>query len=346
MKVVVACAGHAAPHAGWAAIDELADLLAHYFDAPLLAPRRSRPGWTRRLLGRASSAWEPIGCAGGDVLIVVAHAPQDLAMVQAIDRVRQRFSRIYAWVTDSYFEAGFGPATALYDGITVTAPEDADHPRRRFGIPVHQVYQGVDGLAWAPPMAAQRSIDLIGFGRMPPSYHEHFARRYHDPRSARLYLHSPLGHVSGPSVHLERGMLFKLLHRASISLAFHLYVEPQGQRPRSMMVTSRWLESLLSGCIVAGKRPVSTMADEMLCWPGATVELDDDPRRAGEQIDALLDDADALAAQRRANVHQVLLRHDWRHRIAQMCGLFDWPVPPALREDIDRLHARAAEWRG
>ncbi len=29
MKVVVACPGHAAPHAGWAAIDELADLLVH-----------------------------------------------------------------------------------------------------------------------------------------------------------------------------------------------------------------------------------------------------------------------------------------------------------------------------
>lgn len=74
-------------------------------------------------------------------------------------------------------------------------------------------------------------------------------------------------------------MLFKLLHRSRISLAFHLFVEPQGNRPRSMMVTSRWLESLLSGCIVAGKRPVSRMADDMLFWPGATTELSDEPEK-------------------------------------------------------------------
>ena len=139
-------------------------------------------------------------------------------------------------------------------------------------------------------------------------------------------------------------MLFKLLHRTRVSLAFHLYVEPQGDRPRSMMVTSRWLESLLSGCIVAGKRPVSRMADEMLSWPGATVELSDDPGQAGEQVIGLLARDDELHAQRRSNIRHAILNHDWRDRIRTMCRLFELPVPRALGEDLERLQALAADF--
>ena len=344
MKVVVACAGHAAPHAGWAAIDELADLLVHYLGGELISPRRAPPSLAQRLLGKASTAWEPIDCAGGDMLIVVAHAPQDLSMIDAIAGCRRKFKRIVAWVTDSYFQAGFGRATAEYDAITVTAHEDAAHPRSRYGIAVHQVYQGVDGLAWAPPPDALRAIDLIGFGRMPPSYHAHFSQRFHAASSPHLYLHSPLGNVTGESVHLERGMLFKLLHRTKVSLAFHLYVEPQGQRPRAMMVTSRWQESLLAGCVVAGKRPVSRMGEDMLCWPDATMELADDPQDAGDELQHLLAFDDELHALRQRNVREVLLRHDWRHRIVELCGHFGLPLPLALAEDLQRVRALAGRF--
>lgn len=341
MKVSVLCAGHAAPHAGWVAIDELADLIARYFDAELLSPRRQPAGWPQRVLKRGATHWSELRSDGGDVLIVVAHGPQDLAMIDAIPDCRKRFSRIHAWVTDSYFAAGFGRATANYDSITVTAHEDVAYPRDRFGIDVHPLTQGADCLTWAPRVEAGRDIDLIGFGRMPPSYHAQFQRMFHAPDSPHLYLHSPLGNVTGSTVHLERGMLFKLLQRTRVSLAFHLYVEPQGDRPRSMMVTSRWLESLLSGCIVAGKRPTSRMADEMLAWPGATLELADDPVAAGEQLLDLFARNDALRAQRRTNIREMLLRHDWRHRIVDLCRLFKLPVPPALAADVGRVRALA-----
>lgn len=341
MKISVLCAGHAQPHAGWVAIDELADLLVGYFDAELLSPRRLPPRWHDRMRRSRTPRYEPVRTAGGDVLIVVAHSPTDLDLIDAIPDCRRKFARIHAWVTDSYFTAGFGRATAKYDSITVTAHEDVAHPRDRFGTRVHQLYQGADCLTWSPRHAVARDIDLIGFGRTPPSYHAQFARTFHAASSPHLYLHSPLGNVTGPSVHLERGMLFKLLHRTRISLAFHLFVEPQGARPRSMMVTSRWLESLLAGCIVAGKRPRSRMADEMLFWPGATIELADDPADADSQLRILLQDEDLLAEQRRSNIRHALLHHDWRDRIGKLCEWFALPVPAALDDDRDRLRALA-----
>jgi hypothetical protein len=132
-------------------------------------------------------------------------------------------------------------------------------------------------------------------------------------------------------------MLFKLLHRSRISLAFHLLVEPQGDRPRSMMVTSRWLESLLSGCIVVGKRPVSRMADDMLFWPDATIELSQDPQTASDELVALLARNDELEQQRRTNIFQTLSFHDWRYRIGALCAMMELSPPDKLREDVAQL---------
>ncbi|MCG9032889.1 glycosyltransferase [Laribacter hongkongensis] len=344
MKFSVLCAGMAEPHAGWAAIDELAELLVHYFDAELLSPKPWPSGWGSRWLERIRPRYQPVDTAGGDVLMVVCRGPADLALISAVPGCRRRFQRIHAWVTDSYFQAGFGRDAVLYDGISVTAVEDAAFPHDRFGIPVVQIYQGADCLKWAPRHMHVRDIDLIGYGRTPPGYQTCFARRFHSAASPYLYLHSPVGHVTGSSVHLERGMLFKLLQRTRISLAFHLYVEPQGQRPRSMMVTSRWLESLLAGCIVAGRRPVSRMADEMLFWPGATLELAEEPEQAADQVQSWLQHDDDWQAQRRCNIHHMLLHHDWRWRLMQMCQQFGWPAPQALHDDIAGIRELAKQF--
>jgi hypothetical protein len=217
-------------------------------------------------------------------------------------------------------------------------------PQNRFQIPVHQLYQGADCLTWVPRLPHHRDIDVMGFGRTPPSYQACFSQRFHQSSSPYLYLHSPLGNLSGASVHLERGMLFKLLQRTRISLAFHLYVEPQGGRPRAMMVTSRWLESLLSGCIVAGRRPVSRMADEMLCWPGATLELSEHPQTAADELEALLLRNDTLATQRRTNMAEMLARHDWRYRIQAFCSLMNLPVPAKLLADLVRVQELGASF--
>ena len=345
MKMTVLCAGLSAPHAGWAAIDELAFILARCFDAELLSSPELAAPWLRRMAGRAKPRFAPLASAGGDVLIVVARGPGDLAMAAAIKDVRRKFTRIHAFVTDSYFQAGFVDETALYDSITVTAHEDMAYPAERFGIPVHQLYQGSDCLRWVPRQNFAREIDIMAFGRTPPSYQACFSQRFHASDSPFLYLHSPLGNLGGASVHLERGMLFKLLHRTRISLAYHLLVEPQGNRPKSMMVTSRWLESLLSGCIVAGRRPVSRMADEMLNWEGVTVELPDAPEDAADRLSDLLKNNEALGQQRQRNIERTLAQHDWRYRIARMCVLFDLPPPAALQTELAQLQALAHNWR-
>lgn len=346
MKISVLCTGFSHPHVGWVAIDELAKLMVYYFDAELLSPVRLKAPWPMRTIRPHRQHFETIDTKGGDVLFVVAHSPGDLEAIKAIPRCRQKFKKIYAWVTDSYFYADFPLETAWFDAITVTAIEDMPFVENKFKIEVKHLYQGADCLTWVPKTleASQRSIDLIGFGRNPPSYHKAFSRHFHDAASPYLYLHSPLGNISGPDVHTERGMLFKLLQRSKVSMAFHLFVEPQVDRPRSMMVTSRWLESLLSGCIVAGQRPQSQMADDMLCWPGSTLELSSQPLQAVEQLEHIFTNDNEFHDQRRLNIHEMLLRHDWRKRIQVICNLWNWPIPHALQQDLEKIARLAASF--
>ncbi len=345
MRMTVLYAGQRSPHAGWAAIDELALILARLFEAELLSPATKPSSPLRRLARRQKLQFFPLECAGGDVLFVVARGPEDLAMISAIRDVRGKFNTIHAFVTDSYFQAGFCAETALFDSITVTAHDDIDFPARKFGIQVHQLYQGTDALQWAPRQAFAREIDVMSFGRTPPGYQSAMTQAFHRMDSPYLYLHSPLGNLSGPTVQVERAMLFKLLHRTRISLAFHLLIEPQGERPRSMMVTSRWLESLLSGCLVAGRRPVSRMADEMLDWAGSTTELSAVPEEAVHELQLLLADEETHQQQRRRNVRNIIERHDWRQRIQCLCVLHGWPVPRALQDELQQLEALAQVWQ-
>ncbi len=338
MKISVLYAGLASPHAGWVAIDELAELFAHYFNAEILSPKLIPRQGIDRLVHRNTLVHEPLQTSGGDVLIVVARGPGDLALINSIPDCRHKFGKIYGVMIDSYFQTGYVKETALFDAITVTAHEDIDFPKSQYKIPVHQLYQGADCLTWAPKTFKTREIDIMSFGRTPPSYHSKFSTRFHPAISPYLYLHSPLGNLTGPSVRLERGMLFKLLHRTRISLAFNLFIEPQGDRPRSMMVTSRWLESLLAGCIVAGRRPVSRMADDMLFWPKSTVELSDDPEIASDELIKLLLNNDDLEEQRRSNIYHTISNHDWRYRIESFCKMMNIQIPQSLSDDLMCVH--------
>ena len=345
MKMTILYAGQSSPHAGWAAIDELALIMARVFAAELLSPAILPNSLLRRVTRREKLQFAPLACAGGDVLFVVARGPEDLAMVNAISNVRRKFGRVHAFVTDTYFHAGYYAETALFDSITVTALEDCAFPVEKFGVRVHHLYQGSDTLQWAPRCDFTREIDIMSFGRTPPSYQSALTQAFHRMDSPYLYLHSPLGNLSGPTVQVERAMLFKLLHRTRISLAFHLLLEPQGGRPRSMMVTSRWLESLLSGCVVAGRRPVSRMAEDMLAWPGSTHELSEVPGEATQELEALLRNDDGLQHQRRVNVYNTIQRHDWRQRIQTLCGFNGWSLPSGLKDELQQLEALALQWR-
>ena len=224
-----------------------------------------------------------------------------------------------------------------YDHIFCTTEEGAETVRKKFGVSSSILRQGFDCLSWASVNTA-RCIDIIGFGRQPQSYHHEFQRAFHNRHSQLIYLHSPIGATTGPAVWTERPMLLKLLQRSKISLAFHLLVEAQDNRPRAAtFVTTRWLESLAAGCVVVGKKPIGQMAVEMFCWPDSSIDLPDNPLDAVEMIKDLLSDTDFLGRMRAQNVSQMCERHDWRYRIRDIYEHFGMQLPSLLKTELLEL---------
>ena len=238
------------PSAGWVAIDEFEDLFQRFDGIRILCPEhRSICSAFGRMQSRLFGPFIRLNDidASGELLLVVARAPSDLRMVDALANARKRFRKIVGYVINSYFIDGFENSVRQYDHVFSTTEEGADLVRTKYGISSSVLFQGFDCLNWAS-IDPGRSIDLIGFGRQPESYHREFQNAFHNSASNILYLHSPIGAQSGANVWIERPMMLKLLQRSKISLAFHLMVEPVAGRPRAAnFVTSRWLESLGRG---------------------------------------------------------------------------------------------------
>jgi hypothetical protein len=280
-----------------------------------------------------------------ELLLVVARAPVDLRLIYSIGNARRRFRYIAGYVIDSYFMEGFEPSVRYYDHIFSTTQEGADLVRTKFGIPSSILRQGFDCLNWAN-LDSGRCIDLIGFGRQPSSFHLEFQRSFHTSRSNLLYLHSPLGNLSGTAVWDERPMILKLMQRSKLSLAFHLLVEPRGNRPRAAsFVTSRWFESLATGCVVVGKRPLGQMAVDLFPWTDALIELPDIPSEAADIIKTMASNKSFLHRTRTRNVIEMCCRHDWRYRIRDIYEHFDLKLPCRLVADLCDLEALGTRLR-
>jgi hypothetical protein len=329
------------PFVGWASIDEFEHLFAFLGDATVAVPasRKIRSGLPKKLVMHAFGRFvPPPGLPSeGDLLLAVAHSPSDLLMLQGVPNAKKRFRNIAAFVIDSYYTNDFGAATEWYDHVFCTTLEGVRTVQERFGVSSSLLRQGFDCLNWASANS-DRGIDLIGFGRQPETFHRAFQKAFHRPQSPLMYLHSPIGAAVGPDVWTERPMMLKLLQKANMSLAFNLSIEPLGSRPRAeSFLTNRWLESLGTGCIVVGKRPPGQMAEEMLCWPDATIELSDDATKAPAVITALASDAKFLESARLRNAVEMCRRHDWRYRIRDIFNQFNLALPPALRSELALL---------
>ena len=331
--------------AGWVAIDEFEDLFNRLCGFRILCPEhrtllRDPLGRVqRRVLGRFHRLNENVDDA--ELLLVVARTPSDLRMLYSLADARKRFRKVAGYVIDSYFIEGFESSVISYDHIFTTTQEGAEFVRAKYGVSSSVLRQGFDCLTWANIDPA-RSIDLIGFGRQPASYHREFQRSFHASHSNILYLHSPIGAKAGPAVWEERPMMLKLLQRSKMSLAFHLLVEPEEARPRAAdFVTSRWFESLAAGCVIVGKRPLGEMAAELFDWPNALIELPDAPAEATDVVKALAGDAMFLEETRTRNVIEMCRRHDWRYRIRNIYEHFDLSLPERLKIEIIALERLA-----
>ncbi len=326
----------ARPRPGWDPIIEFEDVAAQACDAKLIAPQHHR-FWRRpyrRLLRRYPGPYvrQPRLHASEvpDVLLVVACTPVGIAQVQAIPGWR-RSPLVIAYVIDSFDMDQYPAVTRQLDHVFTPIDTDASIIERRFGVPTSVIPVATDVMR-QPDDDSPRPIDLVAYGRQPYAYLESF--RSVDDIIFRDML---------PGVDAERHVFWEELRRAKLAAAFNTLTPVcRGRIFTHSILTPRWFEALAAGCIVIGRRPRTPLADRILCWEDATIELPD-ADASPTFVRNLLNDAPRLTAARERNREHLLRGHDWRHRLRDMFEVLGLPLPGRLAVDLQKLEARVGQ---
>jgi hypothetical protein len=209
---------------------------------------------------------------GSRSCLFICPFPADLSSILLVPNWRQTFSRIVAWVFDSFWTDWIPPwarASRIFDHVFVTEQEDLKTWRRRVRAPVDWLPWGSDVLNLGSSNAV-RPIDLLRFGRQPKEWDD-------DQVNARLCQSSGINfHGRPPSLSdatdNERGLM-GMLSKTKLTLAFTNRVSPGAQtHHKREYITGRWTDSLAAGATVAGIPPHSESVQSLL-WPEALLDI-------------------------------------------------------------------------
>ena len=333
MKLWILSERCARPRAGWDPITEFEDLAAQSCDAKLIAPQHHR-FWRRpyrRFLQRYPGPYvrqpRPDASEVPDVLLVVACTPAGIAQVQAIPGWR-RTPLVAAYVIDSFYMDQYPAVTRQLDHVFTPIDTDASLIERRYGVPASVIPMATDVMRHGDD-DSPRPIDLVAYGRQPYAYLESFQR------GGDIVFRDAL-----PGIGAERRLFWEELRRAKLAAAFNTLTPMcRGREFTRSILTPRWFESLAAGCIVVGRRPRTPLAERILCWEDATIELPD-ADSSPQFVRDLLSDSPRRAAARVRDRQHMLRGHDWRHRLRDMFEVLGLSLPARLAVDLKELEAR------
>ncbi|HEY6477968.1 MAG TPA: glycosyltransferase [Polyangia bacterium] len=351
----------------WDPVYELEQLVATACDGSIVAPRAraiyqlAEPAHGRNIRGlrglvrRTIGAFEPAKLgpkSEPEMLLVIGISAFDMEVVRAIPEWRQRFDLVMGYIIDCWWgPESFPDVLPKFDRFFIGIPDELDQWNKDVGVPTTLIPFGVDALTEGSDRS-ERPIDLLSYGRLPDQFRRAFSRRFARPDSRFLYLpmvpraveQYPLKSYEDRNDHPDSALLFQMLRKSKTSICFD--TKYPGMRPFPYsIVTFRWYDAIATGTAVVGKRPTTAEAGRLLNWPDATIEIDDDPALAIEQLEALFGDEARLGRIYLRNHYEALRQHDWRLRVAEMYRVAGVSLPPGLVRQLEELDQRVTAAR-
>jgi hypothetical protein len=204
--------------------------------------------------------------------LLICPSPADLSSILLVPDWRQTYSRIIAWVFDSFWTNWIPPwarVSRIFDHVFVTEREDLNTWRRKIHASVDWLPWGSDVLNLGSSNPA-RTIDLLRFGRQPKEWDDDLANG-RVCQSSGINFHGRPQSLSDATEN-ERGLM-GMLSKTKFALAFSNRVSPNPQtHPNREYITGRWTDSLAAGATVAGIPPRSESVQSLL-WPEALVDI-------------------------------------------------------------------------
>jgi hypothetical protein len=304
--------------AGWTPIQHMVAIAAQMLEAPVIAIDHRMPS---RITQALSVLNRRDRNTGDELCLMVCAGPGELLKVLRLAEWRTRFKFIAAWIIDSFWTTHISSIVKVsnpFDQFFVTSIEDVDLWRQTTGVPTSWLPWGADVLRRGGT-TAERDWDVTRVGRQPPEWSDDAEVSEASARLGIKFRGRPLS--LGLSTQENQRLLMGIYSSTKYVLAFSNSVNPESYtHPTRQYLTGRWVDSLGCGATVAGVRPRSETADELL-WPGATLEFPSVQRREGLEI---LTGAIASWSPQDAahNYHMALKKLDWRWRFNVLATLF------------------------
>lgn len=334
--------------AGWAPILSMADLLCRYLKTqPIMLDTRTSLSRTTKVLGTL-----PRPKRGNRQALVIAYDPGQLNAIAQSHLIFKQYSACYGWVIDSFWSERIpriARSNKTYTKIFVTDPGDLEDWQKAGISSLGVLPWGTDvwsNLRERLAATSQKTTDLLRVGRQPVAWDLDEQTAQVAQKHGVAFKGRP---AFGASAEESALILNQALSHAKCVLAFSVRVSPTHYtHPTKDYITARWLDALAWGATVAGQRPESEAAKDLL-WDTATLDISsDDIERGMAQVKEALESFTEVKSAHR--VLNSLERFDWRHRFK---SLFDHMgiTSDSLNQDllaisqtlIQERHARAQD---
>ena len=343
-------------HVGWLGADELESVLDHLLQPVFIHGYRANAEGSKflnpalkRFERKLFKSWFklrdiPEFAEGNDNVLLILGL--DTNVIDAIFPMANFLDRFRVKVV--YLLDHFDPrwirkeAVSALDHIFVIDPKLAEETYSVTSVPTTCLPYAVDILKFPPLNLGLRNIDVFGYGRV----YEKFSaclKNYCNIQNKQscFYLHSTFRGPSVSDLGEHRLIMNKLLSYSKINLCFEPSQTPRFRQQSPILY--RWFESYAAGCTVVGKRPFNPGVADLIDWENSTIDIPDNSDDWIPFIHSIIQDDEMLKINAQRNYIQALRRHDWRHRIKQLLGLIDYPIPDALNNEIDYLQKSATE---
>lgn len=195
---------------------------------------------------------------------------------------------------------------------------------------------GVDVMRFCPyPNPPLRSVDVYSLGRRSTIVHEALLKSAEQREI--FYIYDTMKNMLVMDHRQHRDLIANIAKRSQFFLVnppkFNEFGLTNGQNE----IGYRFFEGAASGTVMIGKRPQCEVFNEHFGWPDAVIDI---PYEEGMIREALFDlgsQPERLAAIRRNNVVQSLLRHDWAYRWRAVLDIIGLEPMPALIHRAQRL---------
>lgn len=350
------------PHVSWASAFEFEDVVCEIDDVDLVAPSRVEPrqlpGETtffaqlQKHLGlevhRRPGIEKTVLRDDYDLLFVRVMTPADLHILDSIEGWRDRCRVKVCWVEELWAEKlrhakmlrlfdPFDHVFVAHAGITKALSE-------RIKPPCSYLSFGVDALRFCPhPNPPPRSIDFYALGRRSSTVHQELFDRANRAPGFNYFYDSArwTNFVEDHTQH--RQLTANLIKRTRYFMADRAKANAPDQTGGNQVFGPRYFEGAAAGAILVGDPPDCDVFRSYFNWPDAVIPFSFGSHGIVDLLDSLDAEPGRLEVARRANIVNVLRRHDWSQRWNEVLEVLGLEPGHSVAGRVAALGARARE---